>query len=110
MKKIIRKFWGVALIVMMLSSLFVASGPPSAANYAFSNAAALPGSVATDNTLAPAGNGFIDVAVSGDVIYAIGLAAGATPLYKSSDGGAPWAAAVGPTLPPPGTWRLVAVA
>jgi hypothetical protein len=111
MKKIIKKFWGVALVVMLLSSLLIIPATPAAAgNYAFSDSFALPGSVIDVSlTLAPAGNGFIDVAKSGDTMYAIGLAGGANTLYKSSDGGATWAAAVGAGLPAGGNWAYVAV-
>jgi len=109
MKKIIRKFWGVALVVMMVSSLIIVSAPAGAGNYAFSNSFALPSNVAPDNTLSAAGNGFIDVAESGDTIYAIGMVA-ANTLYKSADGGLTWAAAGGVGLPATGLWKYVAVA
>jgi len=49
MKKIITKFWGVALVVVLLSSLFVFAVPASAGNYAFS----------LDPTFPTVGNGLL---------------------------------------------------
>jgi trimeric autotransporter adhesin len=107
MKTIIRKFWGVALVVMMLSSLFVVTAPAAAAAYAFTDAAALP-------TMAVAGLSILDVAQSGDVIYATATdGTGVDYLYKSVDAGATWSALLlGAGLPIVGasTWGLVAVA
>jgi hypothetical protein len=112
MKKIFKKFWGVALVVMLLSTLLVIpAAPAGAANYAFADSLVTPNSIPGDMTLAAAGNGFIDVAQSGSVIYAIGLAGGANTLYKSADGGATWAVAdLGATLPAGGAWMLIATA
>jgi trimeric autotransporter adhesin len=116
MKKIIRKFWGVALVVMMLSSLFVVAAPAAAGNFSFSapTVPAFPTMTAV---------GFVDVAVSGDVVYALANDGGAPPLdylYKSSDGGATWAVAatLAGAVPAPhglpalvsSVWGLVAVA
>jgi hypothetical protein len=111
MKKIFKKFWGVALIVMLLSTLCVIpAAPAAAANYAFGNSFLTPNSLPGDMTLAAAGNGFIDVAQSGSVIYAIGKVVNNT-LYKSSNGGATWAPTdLGGTLPAGGNWALVATA
>ncbi len=112
MKKIIRKFWGVALVVMLLSTILVLpAAPAAAANYAFGAAAtALPSAVT--GVLAPAvGFGFVDEAQSGDVIYATATDGAVNYLYKSADGGATWVAAVAAGLPAfPATWNLVAVA
>jgi hypothetical protein len=88
MKKIFSKFWGVALVVMMLSSLIIVSAPAAAAPYAFADSVPLP-----NLPLMNAGLGFVNVAQSGDVVYAIGLNAGANSFYKSADGGATWVSA-----------------
>jgi hypothetical protein len=105
MKKIFKKFWGVALVVMLLSTFIVIpAAPAAAANYAFTvDATALP--------VVSTGLGIIDVAQCGDVIYGIGLNAGVNALYKSADGGATWSAVgLGAALPAGGNWALVAVA
>jgi hypothetical protein len=88
MKKIIRKFWGVGLILMLLSTLFMAAAPVSAAdplmwNYKFDT----PGGAAWG--LAP-GTDITDFAVSADgmVIYAAVKSATTTYLLQTTAGAA----------------------
>jgi hypothetical protein len=125
MKKIFKKFWGVALVVMMLSSLLIIPATPAGAGeYALSDSFMIPGGIFDISTvMAPAGSvafGILDVAQSGSTIYAVGDATGVEYLYKSTDGGATWALIATPAAPtanthglPSGagaTWGLVAVA
>src|SRR4030042_1936191 len=125
MKKIIRKFWGVGIVLILLSTLFVGAIPQAAGgNFALTNSFAQPGIFPTDTTLAPAaGFGVLDVAQSGSTIYITGDAAGVEYLYKSADGGVTWTqtarGAVGFNRGLPcdavvggggSTWGLVAVA
>jgi hypothetical protein len=111
MKKIIKKFWGVALVVMMLSTLLVIPATPAAAAaYAFSNAGIVPS--ALTGVLAPTvGFGFVAVAQAGDVIYGTATDGAVNYLYKSVDGGATWAPCLAVGLPAfPATLNLIAVA
>jgi hypothetical protein len=102
MKKIIRKFWGVALVVMLLSSLLVIPATPAAAgDYAFSADLTQPSAV---NGLL-GGFNFLDVAQSGSTIYATTSLGW---LYMSPDGGGMWIP-INTTLAV-GTYSLVAVA
>jgi trimeric autotransporter adhesin len=111
MKKIIKKFWGVGLIVIMLSTLFVAATPVAAGDYALGNSFAIPTGLFGNTTIsAAAGFGILDVAQSDTTIYATATdTAGTDYLYKSTTGGATWAPAVGTGLPA-GVWGIVAVA
>ena len=92
MKKIIRKFWGIGIIVVLLSSLLVAAVPVSAADplnwEAKTDApAAIPFAV-----LAP-GTDVVDFAVNGMTMYAVtGVApgAGTKAVMQSTSGGAMW--------------------
>jgi hypothetical protein len=111
MKKIIKKFWGVALVVMLLSTLLVIPATPAAAGaYVFTNTNLLPS--ALTGVLAPTiGFGFVAVAQAGDVIYATATDGAVNYLYKSADGGANWAPAIAAGLPAfPAAWNLIAVA
>jgi len=113
MKKIIKKFWGVAFILALLSTLLVGAIPQAAANsYAWADAFVIPGQSGTDTTTASVGGfGVLDVAQSGSTIWAVCTdnAAGFY-LYKSTNAGATWAR-VTPTTPPAGAYHsLIAVA
>jgi hypothetical protein len=89
MKKIITKFWGVALVVILLSSLFVfAAAPASAADPLQWNRASIPGAVGNVLT-----SGFTikDIAINGDTVYAVGSTSTDTAVvYKSTNGGSTW--------------------
>ncbi|MBN1692555.1 MAG: hypothetical protein JW845_03265 [Dehalococcoidales bacterium] len=123
MKKIIKKFWGVAFVIVLLSTLLVGAIPQAAAgNFFLGDSLNTPGNVVFATTVtAPApGFGILDVAQSGATIYAVGDAAGVEYLYKSTDGGNTWVQIATPAAPlantallPSGagiTWGLVAVA
>ncbi len=85
MKKIIKKFWGVALLLVLLSTLFVGAVPQAAAgNYAFTADTTLP-ALANFGLWA---NNFVDISQSGSIVYG-GTGAGLL-LYKSFNGGANW--------------------
>jgi len=93
MKKIIKKFWGVGLILILLSTLFVGAVPQAAAgNFALTDTFATPGNVVVPTTVVSpaAGFGILDVAQSGSTIYATGAAGAVEYLYKSIDGGVTW--------------------
>jgi hypothetical protein len=101
MKNIIKKFWGVALLLVLLSTLFVGAIPQAAAmNYAWFSSFALPGSFATDLTLL-ANNSITAVAQSGSTIICstTNNVTGAYTLYRSTDGGVTWAAITSTTAP-----------
>jgi uncharacterized integral membrane protein len=120
MKKLIVKYWGLVLVVVLLCSLFVASAPASAANYFMFNSFQLPTGLAGDTTLAPtAGFGVVDMAISGSTIYASCTdTIGNDFIYKSTDGGTIWnnlsanasisTVAFAPVAT--GTWNHIAVA
>jgi hypothetical protein len=110
MKKIFKKFWGVALVVMLLSTMLVLPATPAAAgSYVFTNTGILPSAIT--GVLAPTlGFGFTAVAQAGDVIYGTATDTAAVDyLYKSPDGGATWVPCVAAGIAA-GTWNLVAVA
>jgi hypothetical protein len=69
--KIIKKFWGVALVVILLASMFLGTTPVSAGNYRFSADLTLP-SAANGLLDTIPGTSFLDVAKANDgVIYAV---------------------------------------
>jgi len=86
MKKIITKFWGVALIVMLLSTLFVAATPVSAADPLAWNTESIPGT--SGNVLLPASD-IKDFSIGNDsaTIYA---GTGTDDVYKSTNAGLTW--------------------
>lgn len=95
MKKVITKFWGVGLVIILLSTLFVGSAAPvAAADYNLAaNVVVNPANVLFGGPLVFNTTGIVDVAQSGSTIYAItanGTGEG-TGLYKSTNGGASWA-------------------
>ena len=121
MKNFIRKFWGVGLIIILLSSMFVGSVPQaSAGNYVMSadlsvpynGGALMPLNMAT--FLPETGFGQNDVAQSGAVIYTVCSDATIplSSLYKSVNGGASWFPCNALGIPNTGAdvWKYVAVA
>jgi hypothetical protein len=108
--KTLKKFWGVALIVILLSSMLLSSVPASAANYALSNTLQTPGSAGDlSNTIVAAAQGLLDAAQSGSTIYAT---TDVDTIKKSVDDGATWTTCAGTGLPAVGAqvYSLVAVA
>jgi len=102
MKKKYSRIGGVGLVVMLLVSLLIAAAPTSAGTLAFGTET-LPG--ATGVKIAPsAGFDILDLAANGDTLYAAtgdgngDTAIGVTSqkIYKSTDGGATWAALTPP--------------
>jgi len=94
MKKIVRKFWGVALVVMMLSSLFMVGAPVAAATPLTWNLDVfIPSFVpATVWTLFP-GTDIVDFAVGADGMTVYAALKSATDniiLMKSTNGGGGW--------------------
>jgi len=94
MKKIIKRFWGVGLIVIILSSLFVSALPVTADD----NLWTVQSGPSTTSYVAANGSDVADIAVftSGSIVYAVtgtghGAWTGGTYLYKSTNGGATWA-------------------
>jgi hypothetical protein len=103
MKKKLTKILGVALTVVLLTSLLVASTPTSAKPLGFTSEKH-PGNL-VENTVVAAIS-ITDMAANGDVIYA---STNATPtstdkkpssLYKSLDGGATWSSLASSTRYP----------
>jgi hypothetical protein len=95
MKKIIRKFWGVGLVLILLSALLVGAVPQASAfPYAFFNSLGTPNSIPTDTTLVPAaatGFSVLDVDQSGGTVIVTATDnAGTDYLYRSVDGGETW--------------------
>jgi len=88
MKKIVTKFWGVALIVMLLSTLFVAAAPVSAADPLTWNTESIPG---VSGSVLLAGSDVTTMAVcyDGATIYA-GAGALNDNVYKTSNAGLTW--------------------
>src|SRR4030042_7203510 len=91
MKKRIRKFWGIALVVVLLSTLFVGTAPQaSAGTLAFTTAgtpSAIFGQVAAANAA------IVKVAPNGD-ICGVDNTPAPDRIFKSTPGGHSWAAAV----------------
>jgi len=90
MKKAIKRFWGVGLIVIILSSLFVAAAPVSADDNAWVADATTP-SMIPFFTLAAPNSDVADIAVSstGDAVWMVTGTDNFT--YKSTNGGMTWA-------------------
>jgi len=89
MKKLIRKIWGVGLVVVLLTSLLVAALPVAAGNLTYSEEYG-PGTAWTTYQLA-SGTNIVDMAIANDgtTIYAVdGVTAG---VYKSTNAGVTWA-------------------
>jgi len=105
MKKAIKRFWGIGLIVIILSSLFVAPATVSGGNYAFAADTTQP---TTTNRLLSAA-GIFDVAQTADgaTLYAVDTA---KVLYKSTNGGVTWTPATASGTTGSTTYDMVAVA
>jgi photosystem II stability/assembly factor-like uncharacterized protein len=86
MKKRITKLWGVGLVIVLLSTLFVAAAPASAANPLTWNTEVIPGTTGYV-LLNPSDVTDIAIGEDGDVIYAVG---GDTYVYRSTDMGVTW--------------------
>jgi hypothetical protein len=114
MKKIIKRFWGVAFVLVLLSTLLVGAVPQAAAmNYLWFNSFATPGSLATDITLTPTtGYSILDIAQSGSTIVVTTTEniTNTARLYRSTDGGVTWAQVIPTTAPAAGNWTRVALA
>jgi hypothetical protein len=112
MKKIIRKFWGVGLVLILLSTLLVGALPQAAAaSYAWSADTSQP--TVLNGVLATPGFSVLDVAQSGSTIYAVAnCTANINFLYKSVNGGASWFPCVAALIPNTFTdnWTMVATA
>ncbi len=91
MKKILTKFWGVAITVVLLSSLCIIAAPviPAAAADALTwNKEAIPTTV--NNVLVPS-LVINDMAINGDTVYAVGEnGTNLNLVYKSTNGGGTW--------------------
>jgi hypothetical protein len=125
--KTLKKFWGIALVVIMLATLFLGTAvPASAANYAFSaditqpstfSGGLLPTNLAGTAAMTIATYNIYANAQSGSTIYTVlgdtTAVTGHNLLYKSVDGGATWVACAAIFIPNTvGTdvWNNVAVA
>ena len=91
MKKIIKRFWGVGLIVILLSTMFVGGAVPAvnAATLAWSFAGA-PGAFNQVPLVASDVN-IIKVASNGN-IFVVDNVAATSVIWKSVDGGYSWTA------------------
>jgi len=109
MKKLVKKMWGIGLVVVLLASLLIMAVPVSAGNYSVTSTSNLPS--ALGGQLAPVtGFGILDVAQSGDTIYAVADNGTNDYIYKSANAGASWARVTPVSAPTAGTWSYVAVA
>ncbi|MGD0795661.1 MAG: hypothetical protein ABR958_08800 [Dehalococcoidales bacterium] len=127
MKKAIKRFWGVGLIILLLSTMFVSAAPASAGIYSWSQDTTQP--TATNLLFAPtqaATFGYTDIAATSDganiYMVADNTAGGTLPnyLYKSTNGGVSWSKPSGGTAASPFTaalpnattdnWTFIAVA
>jgi hypothetical protein len=90
MKKTIKKFWGVGLVLMLLSTLFIAASPVSAAE-PLRWEMKIDGPSGITYNLA-AGTDVLDFAVdsTGMTFYAVTGSAGTMALFQSGPGGATW--------------------
>jgi len=89
--KIIKKFWGVALVLILLSTLFFSAAPVSAAQVLrWENKTDTP--IALFNVLAP-GSNIVGYDVNGATMYAVGgtvPGVGSQALFQTTSGGAMW--------------------
>jgi hypothetical protein len=110
MKKTIKKFWGIGLIVIILSSLFIAAVPASpvaAASPLMWNTEAIPG--IPGYALLP-GSDISGIAVGpdGTTIYAVSANTTGNPaVYKSTNAGISWTAVANNAGMSPGTLQIV---
>jgi len=94
MKKIIRKFWGVGLIVILLSTLFVGAVPvANAATLAYSTAGS-PNPFLSNQVAAASDASIVKIAPNGD-IFVVDQQANPDRILKSVNGGHSWTAAAG---------------
>ena len=94
MKKIIKKFWGVALIVTLLASMLVSAAPAAAGTLAWGSAGnpnPAPGGVPSNQVVASDAN-IVRVAPNGDIFVVDNQASplGSSIIWKSTDGGQTW--------------------
>ncbi|MFC1957606.1 WD40/YVTN/BNR-like repeat-containing protein [Chloroflexota bacterium] len=87
MKTKFSRILGVGLSVMLLASLLVVGAPTSASSLSLGAESDIPKT--SSLVLAPASISIVDVAASGDVIYATTNST-TYQLFKSNDGGATW--------------------
>ncbi len=111
MKSIIKRFWGVGLIVIIMSSLLLGAAPVSAGNYAFSADTTQPTTlnrILSNGTAAT--TGIFDEAQTADgtTMYAINQVSGTSTLFMSTNGGITWTPCVAAGLS--GAYDMVAVA
>jgi len=115
MKKLITKYWGLVLVVVLLSTLFIGTAAPAnAADYAVGDSLLGPYAIPIGQ-LSPinsASFGIADVAQSGSTIYALSTnqTLGYFGLYKSKDNGATWVAVTTGIVAVAQNFTLVAVA
>jgi len=88
MKKIIKKYWGIVLIVTLLASMFVTAAPVSADDLEFS-AVGTPGGVTNPYQIADTNVQMVKVAPGGTIFT---LDIGHDMMYRSVDGGYTWKA------------------
>jgi photosystem II stability/assembly factor-like uncharacterized protein len=118
MKKAIKRFWGIGLIVIILSSFFMAVpvAPASGNIYAWAADSTQP--TVANRLLAPyTGFGINDIAATSDganiyIVSGNSSAVGANYLFKSTNGGVSWSALSASSFPTTTTanMSLVAVA
>jgi hypothetical protein len=110
MKKAIKRFWGIGLIVIILSSLFVVAAPASGAVYSWASDTTQPST--TNGLFSPVNAvtwGITDIASTSDgsVIYAVASnTADINYFYKSTNGGVSWTKPAGGTASAPFTAAL----
>jgi len=86
MKRKLTKIWGVGLVIVLLSTLFVVAAPVSAANPLTWNTEVIPGTTGYV-LLNPSDVTGIAIGEDGDVMYAVG---GVGYVYRSTDTGVSW--------------------
>jgi len=92
MKKVIKKYWGIGLIVVLVSSLFIAAAPVSAADPLNWEPKIDAPAVIPFSVLAP-GTNVVDYDVNGATMYAVtgvGPGPGTKAVMQSTSGGAMW--------------------